>query len=240
LFPRGQALRRSLSSVAGRAAPCGLWESEVVTSELDLDALTPESLGARLRELRTGSGVSLRALAGRLGISPSAVSQIERGVMRPSVSRLIAYVGAIGVPLSAVFETGIEKAPEGSAGARAAGSPGGGQYQFAIRRSWEVAPIRLGGGVTFRRLSPVPTAGVEFFESTYPPNSMSNAHGELLRHEGYEVGTVTAGELTVDFDTDVVTLGAGDSITYPCSRPHLIANRAPLVTAVATWLIVSP
>jgi transcriptional regulator with XRE-family HTH domain len=223
----------------------------VVTSELDLDAQTPESLGARLRELRTASGVSLRALAARLGISPSAVSQIERGVMRPSVSRLIAYVGAIGVPLSAVFETGIEKVPEGSAGSRAAeytaGLNGaaqepaatGGQFQFAIRRSWEVAPLKLGGGVTFRRLSPVPTAGVEFFESTYPPNSMSNAHGELLRHEGYEIGAVTAGELTVEFDTDVVTLAAGDSITFPCSRPHLISNRSPLVTAVATWLIVS-
>ena len=238
-----------------------------MASELDLDALTPESLGARLRELRTASGFSLRALAARLGISPSAVSQIERGVMRPSVSRLIAYVGAIGVPLSAVFETGIEKAPEGSAGARAAeysaaeygaaeygaadsqatGSGAArrpavpaGQFQFAIRRSWEVAPLKLGGGVTFRRLSPVPTAGVEFFESTYPPNSMSNAHGELLRHEGYEVGTVTAGELTVEFDTDVVTLAAGDSITFPCSRPHLISNRSPGVTAVATWLIVNP
>jgi len=206
----------------------------VVTSELELDALTPESLGARLRELRTGAGISLRALAGRLGISPSAVSQIERGVMRPSVSRLIAYVGAIGVPLSAVFETGLEKAAEGSAGAAQTG-----QYQFAIRRSWEIAPILLGGGVTFRRLSPVPTRGVEFFESVYPPNSMSNAHGELLRHEGYEVGTVTAGELTVDFDIDVVTLAAGDSITYPCSRPHLIANRSATTTAIATWLIVN-
>lgn len=225
-----------------------------MASEVDLEALTPESLGARLRELRLGAGVSLRALAGRLGISPSAVSQIERGVMRPSVSRLIAYVGAIDVPLAAVFETGIEKAPEGSAAARAdeyntrvpgaadsrEGAARTGQYQFAIRRSWEVAPILLGGGVTFRRLSPVPTPGVEFFESTYPPSSMSNAHGELLRHEGYEVGTVTAGELTVDFDTDVVTLAAGDSITYPCSRPHLIANRSPSVTAVATWLIVNP
>jgi transcriptional regulator with XRE-family HTH domain len=221
-----------------------VWQSEVVPSEVDLDALTPESLGARLRELRTGAGVSLRALAGRLGISPSAVSQIERGVMRPSVSRLIAYVGAIGVPLSAVFETGIEKAPEGSAGARAAeysaGPGGAGQHQFAIRRAWEVAPLRLGGGVTFRRLSPVPTAGVEFFESVYPPGSMSNAHGELLRHEGYEVGTVTSGELTVDFDTDVVTLAPGDSITFPCARPHLIANRSLTATAIATWLIVNP
>ena len=216
-----------------------------MASERELDALTPESLGARLRELRTGAGLSLRALASRLGISPSAVSQIERGVMRPSVSRLIAYVGAIGVPLSAVFEAGIEKAAEGQpeagpAGADPADAGRAGQFQFAIRRSWEVAPILLGGGVTFRRLSPVPTRGVEFFESVYPPSSMSNAHGELLRHEGYEVGTVTAGELTVDFDTDVVTLAAGDSITYPCSRPHLIANRSATVTAIATWLIVSP
>src|ERR1700744_6663856 len=110
-----------------------LWQSEGVASDLDLDALTPESLGARLRELRTGEGVSLRALAARLGIAPSAVSQIERGVMRPSVSRLIAYVGAIGVPLSAVFEAGIEKAREGSAAARAAqdnaGADGTGQHR---------------------------------------------------------------------------------------------------------------
>jgi transcriptional regulator with XRE-family HTH domain len=229
----------------------------VVDSEVARDALTPESLGARLRELRTGAGVSLRALAAKLGISPSAVSQIERGVMRPSVSRLIAYVGAIGVPLSAVFETGLEKPAEGpaegpaahraatgdagdagDAGAEQAGGSAG-QFRFAIRRSWEVAAIQLGGGVTFRRLSPVPTSGVEFFQSTYPPGSMSNAHGALLRHKGYEVGTVTAGELTIDFDSDVVTLGVGDSITYPCSRPHLISNRSDSVTAVATWLIVN-
>jgi transcriptional regulator with XRE-family HTH domain len=239
-----------LRSVAGADEAAGrVWHSEGVASEVDLEALTTEALGARLRELRSEAGVSLRGLAGRLGISPSAVSQIERGVMRPSVSRLIAYVGAIGVPLSAVFETGIEKAPEGSAGSRAAafeaaaeagGDPGAVRYQFAIRRSWEVAPIRLGGGVTFRRLSPVPTSGVEFFESVYPPSSRSNAHGDLLRHEGYEVGTVTAGELTIDFDTDVVTLAAGDSITFPCSRPHLISNRSETVIAVATWLIVNP
>jgi transcriptional regulator with XRE-family HTH domain len=210
-----------------------------VASNADLDALTPQALGARLRALRKASGLSLRALAGRLGISPSAVSQIERGVMRPSVSRLIAYVGAIGAPLSAVFETGIEKPAEDSAGAAAGAGPGG-QFQFAIRRVWEVAPLQLGGGVLFRRLSPVTTPGVEFFESTYPPGSMSNEHGRLLRHEGYEVGTVTSGELTIDFDSDVITLGAGDSITYPCHRPHLISNRSDTVPAVATWLIVNP
>jgi transcriptional regulator with XRE-family HTH domain len=203
-----------------------------MTSDPDPEARTGELLGPRLRELRLQSGTSLRALARELGISASAVSQIERGIMRPSVSRLIAYVSALGVPLSAVFETGLEKEPEGGGAVE--------EHRFAIRRSWEVAPIKLGGGVTFRRLAPVPTPGVEFFESIYPPNAISNAHGQFLKHEGYEVGTVTQGELTIEFESDIVTLAVNDSITFPCARPHIIGNRSKTVTAVATWLIVHP
>ncbi|MEV4017437.1 helix-turn-helix domain-containing protein [Nonomuraea angiospora] len=195
-------------------------------SRTDLEAVGNERLGQRLRELRTRSGKSLRAVARELGISASAVSQIERGTMRPSVSRLIAYVSAIGVPLAAVFDAQEEPRTNSP-------SPG-----FAIRRAWEVAPIQLSGGVTFRRLSPGPTPDVEFFESTYPPNAVSTAHGQFLKHEGYEVGTVTEGELTIEFESEVVTLSKGDSITFPCSRPHIIGNRSGTVTAVATWLIV--
>lgn len=192
-----------------------------------LEAISGERLGKRLRELRTESGKSLRAVARELGISPSAVSQIERGTMRPSVSRLIAYVSAIGAPLAAVFD-GYEPGPPG-------GDAGG---EVLVARAGETAPIRLGGGVTFRRLSPGPTPDVEFFESTYPPHAVSTAHGRFLRHEGYEVGTVTAGELTIEFESETVTLAEGDSITFPCSRPHIIGNRSGTVTAVATWLIV--
>ncbi|MEU8272066.1 XRE family transcriptional regulator [Sphaerisporangium sp. NPDC049002] len=193
----------------------------------EIEAVTNERLGRRLRELRLQSGMSLRALARELGISASAVSQIELGTMRPSVSRLIAFVSAIGVPLAAVFDTGAADA-----------APSSPVDRFAIRRAREVAPIELSGGVTFRRLSPVPSPDVEFFESTYPPSSISNAHGHFLRHEGYEVGTVTQGELTIDFESEVVTLAEGDSITFSCDRPHIIGNRSETVTAVATWLIV--
>lgn len=196
-----------------------------------VDAISSERLGLRLRELRLRSGKSLRALARELGISASAVSQIELGAMRPSVSRLIAYVSALDVSLAAVFDT-EESADE--------------QERFAIRRAWEVDPIQLDGGVIFRRLSPAPTSDVEFFESVYPPGAISNAHGQFLKHDGYEVGTVSRGELTIELgpladsgaETETVTLAAGDSITYPCRRPHIIGNRSRSVTAVATWLII--
>ncbi|MFD0478887.1 cupin domain-containing protein [Nonomuraea thailandensis] len=44
--------------------------------------------------------------------------------------------------------------------------------------------------------------------------------------------------MTIEFESEAVTLAAGDSITFPCSRPHIIGNRSDTVTAVAVWLIV--
>jgi mannose-6-phosphate isomerase-like protein (cupin superfamily) len=54
------------------------------------------------------------------------------------------------------------------------------------------------------------------------------------------VGTVTQDELTIEFESEIVTLAVNDSITFPCARPHIIVNRSKTLTAVATWLIVHP
>lgn len=190
--------------------------------------LDAEALGARLRTLRLASGLSLRELARALEISPSAVSQIERGVRRPSVSRLLAIVQVLGLPLADVFDEAGEPATK-------AGDPD--PAGFVLARSGASKPVTLGTGVVFRRLSPAHTAGVDFFESTYPPGSDASDMDDLITHEGYEVGTVVSGELTIQFPDERVVLRAGDSITFPCALPHRMGN-AGAVNAVATWLIV--
>lgn len=186
------------------------------------------AVGERLRALRLRQGMSARDLAARLGISPSAVSQIERGVMQPSVSRLIAISDALDVPLTSVFD-----APD------AADAPANPPVDagFGLRRASHDTAIVLGSGVTFRRISPVATPGVDYFESVYPAGSSAHGGESLFRHEGYEVGTVVSGELTIDFDDERVVLRAGDAISYPCSRPHRLHN-AGAEPAVARWLIV--
>lgn len=195
------------------------------------DTLAPQAagldVGVRLRDLRKREGMSARALAARLGISPSAVSQIERGVMRPSVSRLIAITDALGVPLAAVFDTSVEPLAEVEATA------GG----FALVRAGQSSSVTLESGVLFRRVSPGRTPGIDYFESTYPPGASAHAEMGLFRHDGYEVGTVVSGELTIDFDAERVILRPGDSISYPCSVPHRIHNTGD-EDAVARWLIV--
>ena len=199
--------------------------SDLATARTTVDA--GHDVGARLRDLRHQQGMSARTLARALGISPSAVSQIERGVLQPSVSRLIAMTDALGVPLAAVFDTSSDPVAETIA------TVGG----FALQRADQASVVTLETGVTFRRLSPGRTPGVDYFESTYPPGSTAHDEGSLFRHDGYEVGTIISGELTIDFDEERVVLRAGDAISYPCSRPHRLHNTGTEDT-VAQWLIV--
>ena len=203
-----------------------------------------ESLGRRLRELRTQSGLSLRALARSLDISPSAVSQIETGVMVPSVNRLIAIVTALGVPLSAAFE-----APGADSSASIALADSLGERLaslvddpverdgYVISRAGRTLDMNLESGVVYRRLSPGPVPGLEIFESTYPAGSTGSAHGDLIRHDGVEIGSITSGTLTITFESEDVTLSSGDSITFPATRPHRLSNRSG-ETCVAVWVIV--
>ncbi len=110
---------------------------------------------------------------------------------------------------------------------------------YLVRRAVEADVVRLAGGVVFRRLSPGPSRDVDFFESTYPPGSTGAEQNELLTHVGYEIGTVTQGELTIDFPDERVVVRAGDTISYACGTPHRLSNQSAGVT-VATWVIVHP
>ena len=54
-------------------------------------------IGARIRAQRSRRGMSLRALAREIGVSPSLISQIETDKSQPSVSTLYAISSALGV-----------------------------------------------------------------------------------------------------------------------------------------------
>lgn len=177
-------------------------------------------LGARLRSLRTGRGLSLRGLSAELGISPSALSQMERGRKRPSVRRLFQIVSVLDVPLSAAFGDDAEAATSES---------------VVLTRAGEVPELSLGDGVTYRSLTPVPAPGVEIYETVYPPGSSSSQDATYLSHSGHEMGTVTAGTLTVDVDGERYDLRPGDGIRFPSASPHRIRNTGD-ETAVAVWI----
>jgi transcriptional regulator with XRE-family HTH domain len=62
------------------------------------------SLGVKLRELRKERNLSQRDLASQAGISPNAISLIERNEISPSVATLQRLAAALSVKMSYFFE----------------------------------------------------------------------------------------------------------------------------------------
>jgi transcriptional regulator with XRE-family HTH domain len=190
-------------------------------------------IGARIRELRLASGRSLASVAQQVGISSSALSQIETGTMQPSVNRLIEIVAAIGFPVTALFVPSAPPVVDVADASVVEMLPG-----VVVARPDGGARVDLGQGVVYRRLSPVQIPGVDIFESYYPPGSSSSIDGAMLTHDGYEIGSVVAGTLTFEFNEGTIELSAGGSLSFAAERPHRVVNNSPDVAGVSIWLTV--
>lgn len=197
------------------------------------------AIGPRLRRLRLASGRSLASVAEAVGISSSALSQIETGAMQPSVNRLIEIVGEVGAPVSAVFDDHdvFQPAFRDRALAPGASEPIPGVRVSAPDLGVDAAATAiLGQGVVYRRLTPVTLDGVDLFESTYPPGTSSSIDGAMLVHAGYEMGSVTRGILRFEFSEGSVELGPGGSLAFWATRPHRVVNASADEPAAAVWL----
>ena len=179
------------------------------------------AIGERLAEHRTRRGVKVSALARQIGVSPSLISQIERGQSRPSVSTLFALAEALDVPVDAFFRNGEAALPSA---ARAIESPprgDGRQDRYAVKHD-ERAGIDIEGGVRWERLTPTPLDDVEFMELIYAPGAESNS--ALYRHPGFEMLLVLSGRLQIFVGFESYELGPGDSMAFPSTLPHRYVN----------------
>jgi DNA-binding XRE family transcriptional regulator len=68
------------------------------------EPLWREVLGERLRALRLHQGETLAETAGRAGISPQYLSEVERGRKEPSSEMIAALAGALGITLTGLTE----------------------------------------------------------------------------------------------------------------------------------------
>jgi len=192
----------------------------------DLSAEFQDGVGQRLRAERESHGVSLRELARRLAISPSALSQIETGRSRPSVGTLYAIVSEVGLSLDELF-CSARAVPDESAEA------GG-----VVQRRDERKAIDLESGVRWERLTPHAEGDTDFLHVVYEVGGASSRPGTHMRHMGREYGVVLSGRLrvTIGFD-EQHELGPGDSIAFDSTRPHRLENVGD-VPVEAIWCVV--
>jgi transcriptional regulator with XRE-family HTH domain len=191
---------------------------------------TAARIGERLASLRTDRGLRVVELARRAGVSPSLVSQIERGQSRPSVTTLVALAEGVGAPIDALFREAAQAAADEAAGAteaeepaeRAPAPPRPGEDRFVVRLGRR-ATIEIEGGVRWERLTPATLEGADVIALVYAPGAESHSQG--YRHpEGVELVLVLRGTLVVEVDGVPYELHEGDSMQFPSSAEHRYVN----------------
>lgn len=202
-------------------------------------------VGYGLRERRLSLDVSLRELARRLSLSPSLISQIERGRVMPSVATLYAITTELNMSLDALFRdtdgqvTSTQQLPGAEAAQPSASGPSDAAAASAepVVRPAERKVIELGSGVRWERLTRSPDHGVDFLYVVYEPGGASCDPPFLIRHAGREYGHVLSGrlEVTVGFESRV--LDPGDSISFDSTTPHRLAAVGEK-SARAVWFVV--
>ncbi|HEY7360935.1 MAG TPA: XRE family transcriptional regulator [Streptosporangiaceae bacterium] len=221
------------ASQAGPGAPGGAGPGERAPAGGDLAG----DIGRRLAAHRGQRGMRVAELAREVGVTPSLISQIERGMSRPSVSTLFAIAQALDVPVDAFFREPRPPAaqPEGPPGPAGADGPGGaGRGRYAVRRGGR-AVIDIEGGVRWERLTRSTLDHLDFFELVYEPGAES--HPRQYTHPGTEMVLVMSGCLEITIGFERYLLEPGDSIDFPSSMPHRYVNPSAQTARAVTVIL---
>jgi transcriptional regulator with XRE-family HTH domain len=211
---------------------------------------TAHGLGARLREVRTARGLSVRELARRAGCSPSLVSQVERGVTAPSAGVLYALANELEISLDYLFGNRPgEPTPAAPGSGQGTGQPGqsrpvapwgratGPDGEGILQRAGDRSAIELSSGVRWERITPQHDARVDFLEVVYEPEGHSSDSGRSVRHDGREYLLILEGRLEARVGFETYLLEVGDSLAFDPTTPHQYRNPTNGITRVASVIV---
>ncbi|MBI2767999.1 MAG: cupin domain-containing protein [Burkholderiales bacterium] len=180
-------------------------------------------IGAEVRSLRKAKNLSLQELAARCGKSVGFLSQVERGLSKPTVSVLHDLATALKVHINWFF-------PQTEGGGNPA--DGGIVVRKANRRR-----LSFGSGISDYLLSPNLNGPLELLWSEMAPQADSGE--KAYQHVGDEAGVIINGSLELWVGEQFFVLDAGDSFSFPSSTPHRYRNPGNTITEVA-WVVTPP
>jgi transcriptional regulator with XRE-family HTH domain len=213
-----------LKKAKSQAQPRENLPTEEVIDALRIDEEARE-LGQKIRSLRLAANLTLQAVGRAVGVTPSLISQVERGQASPSITNLRRIASALGVPVAALFLSSAQSA--------------NGQIDRFGRRLVVRRHERKGlhvprSGVVYQLLTPDLNRRVEFIWIEYKPGAIT--HPDPMSHPGEENAVCLEGSVVVTIDEEDFVLGPGDSISFDSSRMHQVENRtdkrAVLISAI--------
>jgi transcriptional regulator with XRE-family HTH domain len=172
-----------------------------------------ESLGAKLRYLRTARELTIAQLAERAGVSSGLISQIERGNSNPSIRTLQRLRAALGVNLWEFLD---------DRSATASGDAGAQEASKFVRRKADRPRIIVGATRLVKELlSPRNDRNLRFMIISLPPGGESE---DVIIGQGEKGGLVTQGRVRLTVGSEDSDLMEGDSFQFPSSIAHKLSN----------------
>jgi transcriptional regulator with XRE-family HTH domain len=181
------------------------------------------ALGAGIRAERLRQQLTLAQVAERAGLTPSALSQIERGVTDPSIGSLRRISSALQVPFFQFLIESDRPSPV---------------VRKADRRRISFA----GRDLTYEIIVPSVNATFEFHSLELGPGASSR--DTALGHDGDECVLAVQGEVDVELMGELHRLHEGDSIYIQHHLPHRTINpgpgRAEVLVVISPPRVVAP
>jgi transcriptional regulator with XRE-family HTH domain len=196
-------------------------------------ARVSSGIGPKLRQARERKNMSVRGLARYVGVSPSLVSQIERGRVMPSVGTLYSITNELGLVVDDLF-TGAQ--PRRTASGKTEMTAA--DLANPVLKTSQRKTIKLADGVRWERLTPTPDKDVEFLVVVYDVGAESCPKDALIRHGGKEYAYMISGHLGIKIGFEEFELGPGDSIAFDAQMPHRLwtIGKEP---AEAIWVVLN-
>ena len=177
------------------------------------------NIGEKIAQNRKNKGLSIRDLAKLAEVTPSLLSQIERGLANPYVNSLKSIENALNVPLFTFFTSEVIK-------------------EDLIVRGDSRKKVILPGAdnVIYEILSPGISDNLEFAIMDLSPKSSSCT--DYIHHNGYEIAYVLEGKVTLVLDDEVFELNKDDSVKIPVGLKHRWENNSEEMAKVIFAVIL--
>src|SRR5690606_6083993 len=203
----------------------------ILKIETSADDMTPalrddtehaSRLAVRIRHARLVRGLTLHALAEKVGCSVSALSKIENRKANPSITMLHKLCSALGLNMSALFADGDD---DSSVVLRAKNRP-------------TISTDHKGHTIQLQKL--VPSRPGNLLQGNLHIIEPGAYSEKSLEHEGEEMGYVLEGvlELTIDGKTHLVH--QGDSFFFRSESEHSYGNPSSSKTATKVLWVNTP
>lgn len=162
-------------------------------------------ISKNITEYRKKKELTIKELANLTGVTPSLLSQIEKGSSNPSINTLKQISSALDIPLFNFFINDVES------------------EDLVVRKdSRKKIMFCEEDSFAYELLTPNSQGSIEFMLMKIPAKKSSSK--ELFNHKGEEVAYVVKGSVNLYLMNTVIELNCGDSVKIPPHSNHKWEN----------------